>query len=421
MPASTDSPTVRLLDRFGLPDLRRHRALVFALAVDAVGSGISGPLVLLYLTRVIGFRLQTAGLLLTVAAIGSLVVPAIVGQLLRRLSVRTIVIGAQLIQGVGVLGLLLGRDLMVIGIAAGVLAVGQRAFWSSIFSMVAAAGDAEKQSDDKAPDRWFAASGMIQNTGFALGGLGAGALLLLPGAVPFVTALIINAVSFFASAALLGLERPSVSAPRTDDEQTSHARVWTDGRYLLLITANTLFAFCSVLLAVGLPVYALEVLQIPAWMLGPLLALNTVLGATCQGLGVRMTARLKRVTVLALAGALWLCWGLLTASLTLMQSGVLIAVLVLAVVLYATAELLHAPASMSLASTQAPQAGRSAYLSWFQYSFAIASIAAPSVFTSLTEVRPTLPWLGAAAAAALGVLLAVVSVRRERHPVAVSS
>jgi MFS family permease len=416
---ATQSSVLRFFDRLGLPDLRRHPALMIALAVDAIGSGVSGPLILLYLTRVIGIQLQTAGLLLTVAALASLVVPVIVAQLTRRLSVRTIVIAAQLLQGVGVVGLMLARDLGLLAVAAGVLAIGQRAFWSSVFSLVAAAADAER--DAAGSDRWFAASGMIQNAGFALGGLGAGALLLLPGSTPFVVALAVNAVSFFGSAVLFKLERRPAPAPVAEDRSATKARVWTDGRYLLLIIANTLFASCSVLLTIGLPVYALDVLQIPGWLLGPLLALNTVLGATCQGLGVRLTSQLRRATVLALAGGLWLIWGLLTASLTLVQSGVLIAGLVLAVLLYATAELLHAPASMSLASSQAPKSARESYLSWFQYSFAIASIASPSVFTSLTEVGPALPWLTAAAAAALAVLLTVVSVRREANPVGASS
>jgi MFS family permease len=273
-------------------------------------------------------------------------------------------------------------------------ALGLRAFWSSVFSLVAAAADSGAGRDR---DRWFATSGMIQNAGFAVGGLTSGALLLLPGRVPFLVALALNAVSFLVSGWLF----------RHDD-----GRTWPDVRYLVLIAANTLFAVCSMLLAIGLPVYALDVLHAPGWLIGPLLALVTILGATGQGIGVRATRSLRRPVVLALAGLIWTAWGLLTAALTMVAAGWLIAGLVLACVLYAVAELLHAPTSMALAADQAPAGSRDSHLSMFQYSFAIAGILTPLLFGTLVGVGAALPWLAAAVAAALAAVLTLVVVPR---------
>jgi MFS family permease len=399
VPAS--SFLTRLSDRLGLPDLRQHTALVVALCVDAIGSGVAGPLLLLYLTRVAGLRLGPAGVLLTASAAFSLVVPAIIGRVTHRLGARRIVVGAQLLQALAMVVLLISHQVPVLGFAAMLAAIGQRAFWSSVFVLVADA--AESAADDRDHDRWFAASGMIQNAGFAIGGLLAGALLLLPGPTPFVVALSINAVSFLGSGLLFARDR---ARPHADQPHGRQPRSVPDGRYLLLILANTSYAFCSVLLGVGLPLYALDFLHAPAWLIGPLLALVTVLGATGQGVGVRRTERLRRVTVLGIAGALWVVWGLLMAGLTLTSGAVLIGGLVVATVLYAVAELLHAPASMSLSATQAPAVGRETYLAWFQYSFAIATVLSPSVFGLLSAVRPNLPWLIASAAAALAILLA---------------
>lgn len=407
MPNSATDLARTVADKLGLPDLRHHLPLIVALAVDAVGSGTKGPLLLLFLTRVIDLDLRSAGLLLSVSALVSLVVPAMIGQLTHRISPRTIVIGAQLVQGVAMLGLLFSRDVPVIAVAATLSAIGGRAFWSSVFALVAAAADDEPEDRR---GRWFAASGMIQNSGFALGGLLAGALLLLDGSTPFLVALALNAVTFFGSALLFATERRP--APTTTDEHGSGVRVWTDGRYLLLIAANTLFAFCSVLLMIGLPVYLLDFLDAPRWLLGPLLAMVTILGATCQGLGVRLTRSLRSVTVMAVAGGFWIVWGLLSASLMLAGAGwLIIGGLVLAVLCYAIAELLHAPASMNLAASEAPKEARASYLSVFQYSFAIASIATPAVFGGLAERGAALPWLIAAAAAAAAIVLIFVSVR----------
>lgn len=409
---AADRSAARIIERLGLPDLRRHPPLIVALAVDAVGSGTSGPLLLLYLTRVIGLGLGSAGLLMTVAAVGSLVVPALVGRLTGTLGARRIVIGAQILQGIAMLGLLTAREVPLIAIATAAAAVGQRAFWSSVFSLVAAA--AADEPDDSGHDRWFAASGMIQNAGFALGGLAAGALLLLDGQAPFVVALAVNAVSFLLSAALFGAERGvrAERGSRDPADARSGVRVWTDRRYLTLILANTLYAFCSVLLGIGLPLYAVQILKAPPWVIGPLLALVTVLGATCQGIGVRLTRRLRRATVLALAGVIWTVWGVFTAGLPLLHAGWLIGGLFGCVLLFAVAELLHAPASMALATAQAPATQRESYLSWFQYSFAIASIGTPSAFGLLTDRWPALPWLAAAAAAVVAIGLTQIAVHR---------
>ena len=67
--------------------------------------------------------------------------------------------------------------------------------------------------------------------------------------------------------------------------------------------------------------------------------------------------------------------------------------LVLSVLVYSAAELLHGPRSIAYAADAAPPGQRSTYLSWFQYSFALANIAAPGVFAAGFSVDPGLPWV----------------------------
>jgi hypothetical protein len=160
------------------------------------------------------------------------------------------------------------------------------------------------------------------------------------------------------------------------------------------------------LLAVGLGVYLVETLAAPAWLLGPLLAIDTMAGALRQGVMVRRTAGWSRDRVLLLAGALWAGWGL--AALEGASAAVVVPGLVVAMLLYSLAELLHAPRSMGLATELAPTAHRATYLAWFQYSFAVATTAAPGVFAVSFAADTRLPWLvttAVAAAACLGVIV----------------
>lgn len=403
-----------LCERLGLPDASRHRPLVLALIVDAVGTGLSGPLLLLYLIRVAGMSAGHAGLLLTVSGLASLAVPAVIGQLVDRWGARRLVILAQAIQAFAMAGFLLSPVfaapepmLVVSGLLS---AVGQRAFWSSIFTVIS---DVAHRAEGGTIDSWFALSGMMQASGFAIGGLLAGALLLLPGALPFQIALAVNAVSFIVSTFLLIVE-PDVNEPQHAHQPRRTAprrHVLADPTYLALIVVNTLFAFCSTLLGIGLPVYVLNALHAPAWIVGPLLAVNTILCAAAQGLVVRRTQGWAKTVVLIIAGAVWTIWGLATAAVALIPAAVVIPALLATVLLYSIAELLHAPRSMSIASDAAPQAARGQYLSWFQYSFAIATLAAPAAFGLAFSAHPQLPWLITAGAAALGSMGMIVLAR----------
>ena len=74
---------------FDLPGLRRHLPLAIALGVDSIGTGISGPLLLLFLTRVAGLPLPQAGLTLSATFAVALVVPALVGQVVPRSAAGT--------------------------------------------------------------------------------------------------------------------------------------------------------------------------------------------------------------------------------------------------------------------------------------------------------------------------------------------
>ncbi len=422
LPENRPVPARRSLTRMlGLPSIRGHVPLVVALCVDAIGTGLAGPLVLLYLITVAGLPVATAGIVVTASGVLSLAVPALTAALSGRIGPRTIVIFALVLQAIGTAGLLLaampaGRALPILVACCLLNAVGGRAFWSSVFALIADAADsaeaAELEAEDgdqpegrrSGKDAWFALSGMTQGVGFAIGALLAGALLIMSGALPYLIALAVNAVSFVTAAVLLARDpgHPKVAPPPAEEEEEPHRGVHRDRPYLLLVAANTLFAFCSTVLGVGLPLYVVQGLEAPAWVIGPLLALNTILGATCQGIAVRATKRFRRIRVLVVAGLIWAVWGGVTAALGLAPLWLVLPGLIISVLIYSVAELTHAPVSMGLASDAAPASARAGYLSVFQYSFALATIAAPGTFAVTFAVTPALPWLLTSVIAVLG-------------------
>jgi MFS family permease len=372
------------------------KILLTAQTVDAVGSGCSAPLMLLFLTTQAGIRVGTAGAILSITGLVTLVVPALVGRFIDRLGPRTVVIWAQVVQAVAFADFLVFRSLVPLIIGAALAAIGQRMFWSSIFGLIARDGDGHA----------FAWSGMVRAGGFAVGALISGMLLSLPGGWPYAVGFSANAASFVISAVLL------LRVPDTRPEPAEHTVAAGNGTFFVLTAANTLFALCSVLLGIGLPIYVARALPAPVWMVGPLLALVTIVGATCQAMAVRAVRHIRRTRVLAASGAIWCLWGLCTAGLVSLPGMLATIGLVISVLLYSVAELLHAPTSNALVAAAAPPAATAQYLAYFQYSFALATIIAPGAFGLLFAQSHALPWL---VIALLAAIAAVMMLGLEKH------
>jgi MFS family permease len=93
---------------------RSRIALLTALGVDNFGSGLFLPVVLLYVTRVVGLRLAVAGTVVAVGTVAGLAVPPVAGRLVDRTGPRRVVIAAELVQALGAVTYLAARGLAVL-------------------------------------------------------------------------------------------------------------------------------------------------------------------------------------------------------------------------------------------------------------------------------------------------------------------
>lgn len=364
------------------------------------GSGLFLPVSLLYFTEVAGLPLATVGLLLSVAAIGSLPVPLLVGQVGHRFRPIDRVILAQVVQAVAFAGYAWADTAAGVLAVAMLAAIGQRLFWSSFFSVVA--GLAEPEEDRSATDRRYALTGMIQMASMGAGTLLGGLVVAYGWYQPVVW---FNAASFLLSGVLLLLAPRDRAALPAGPAVGGYREMLRDRPYLLLIAVNTIFALCSVFIGVALPVYLIEALPTPDWLVGPLLAANTVLLASGQALAVRLVRPLSRPRGLALAGLLWVVWALLYAAAIRVPGAALVPYLLVGLIFFAAADLIHAPLSNTLSAAAAPPAQRDRYLAVYQYCFAFASILAPAFFTTLYARGPAVPWLALAAVTAVATVV----------------
>jgi MFS family permease len=202
----------------------------------------------------------------------------------------------------------------------------------------------------------------------------------------------VDAVTFFVAGLLL-TRIHSAHDPRAAQDNGPAPLLRKDRPFLVLIGANSVLALCTMLMGVGLPVYVAEALPAPKWIVGVLLAAVSVVLATGQTLVVRHTELRRRTNVMVLAGLLWAAWGVLMAGLLHIPAGLVVPGLVVATLVFASADVLHAATSNALAAAVAPDNGRGKYLSYWQYSFTLASVLVPAFFAQLFDRRAEYPWL----------------------------
>jgi Na+/melibiose symporter-like transporter len=378
---------------------RSRIALLTALGVDNFGSGLFLPVVLLYVTRVVGLPLAVAGTVVAVGSVAGLAVPPVAGRLVDRAGPRRVVIAAELVQALGAVTYLAARGPAAVAAAAVLLAAGQQAFYSALFALIAdVAGDGAK-------DHPYAVAGMVRSACFGLGGLAAAGLLTLAGREAYRQAVIVDAVSFLLCALLLALlvRDPGRAGRPARTAGPGRARVLADRPFLVLIVATGLAVLPSDVFLSGMSVYLLTELHTPAWLPGALLALLTGLNSVGATAALRVTRGLRRTTAMALGAGLYVLWCAASLAALAVPPGWRPAELMAATLLLAAAGLLFGSRANALAEAAAPGPVRGRYLAAFQYAFTIPGVLAPAV-VALFSIAVWLPWLLAGLSAGLALL-----------------
>lgn len=366
-------------------------SLLIALGVDNAGSGFFLPLTLIYVTRVVGLPLGTAGPTVAAGTLAGLLVPPLAGPLVDRVGPRPVVISSQLVQAAGAGVFLVADGVVTVAVATVTLAAGQQLFYSSLFALISdVAGEGPK-------DHPFAVVAMVRAGCFGAGGLAAGVLLTAAGTAGLRAAVAVNAVSFLVCALLLAtLVRPA-HRPAADGRP---ARLRADRKFLSLIGITGLVALSVDFYLVGMPVFVLDVLGGPPWLPGALLALSTTANATCGTLALRATRGISRIAAMTAGAVLVVVWCAACVAALSVPAGWLAPVLVLTTLVIAASSLLFGTRVNALAAELAPAAARGRYLAMFQYAFTVPGVLAPAV-AGLFAVSAWLPLLVVGACAGL--------------------
>jgi MFS family permease len=373
-----------------------------AVAVDAVGTGLLRPFLLLYGIDVLRLPALIAGLAMTAGVVAGLGCTPAMGRWLDRGARSTAVAAAMLVRVIGTVLLLAApaassSTVWLFAFAALFLGIGNQAFPVAHAALVATVSAGRNR------DAALAAGRSVRNAGLGLGALLATACLT--GGTPALRALAAGTgVSYLLSAALAWSVRVRASPQFAHSQDTGPGpgtRAIGTPRMRLLLAANVIYAFCLNVPEIALPLVLVTQLHAsPVWAAGVFVT-NTVLVVAFQVPVTAWMSRFSRRSALAISGIV------LSVSYLGFLGGVELghgwaAPVVAGVsVLCTFGEIIYAGSSTALVVATAPEHVLGRALARFQLSTGFGLAVSPVVITALAAHGQAALWASLTAATLL--------------------
>jgi MFS family permease len=388
--------------------------LAWSVLAVTVGGGILLGISSLYLTRVVGMSPGEVGLGLTVGAAAGLVAGPLAGHLADRRGPREVHLATMLAGAMATAGFVVVRSFWVLALVSlltTVVGVAGGASRAPLIRAYAGARSTEYLSYQRA----------ISNVGIMAGILVSTIGIQLDTGPVYVTLILISAVMFLLSAAIL-TRTPSVPPAR----RSVPGRRWvamTDRPFLSVTLLNGAMSLHLAIPAFALPLWVVGHTSAPRTVITGFMLLNGLLVIALQ---VRVSRSVVDPAVaarrLGWAGvALWISMALIAVMANLPWWAAVLALLV-ATVVYTFGELWHAAASFELAFGLAVPEAQGQYSGAFGLGAGAANALSPAILAATCLGQGIAGWLGLGAALAACGLLGTPMVRwaQRTRPVAVS-
>ncbi|WP_255954017.1 MFS transporter [Streptomyces odontomachi] len=367
-----------------------------ALAVDALGTGLLRPFLLLYGMTVLRLSAPVTGTAMTAGVVAGLACMPALGSWLDRGARSTAVAASMLVRVLGV-ALLLATptgNVWLFAAAALFLGIGNQAWPAAHAALVATVAHGRER------DAALAGGRALRNAG-----LGAGALLAtacLAGGTTALQALAaVTGLAYLTAAALAWSVRvhahPAVAA-------ATDARDGADGpapRMRALLAANVIYVFCLNVPEIALPLVLVTQLHASSVWSGAVYVANTVLVVTLQVPVTVLLSRFPRRSVLAVAGVVLTASYLGFLAATSLGHGWGAPAVAAVSVVCTLGEVVYAGSATALVTALVPAHVLGRALARFQLSTGFGLAASPAVITALAPHGPAVLWGGLAAATLL--------------------
>ncbi|MER7198737.1 MFS transporter [Streptomyces sp. CB01635] len=363
-----------------------------ALAVDALGTGLLRPFLLLYGVNVLRLSPPATGIAMTGGVVVGLVCMPAVGRWLDRGARSTVVAASMLVRVLGVALLLAtpAGHVRLFATAALFLGIGNQAWPAAHAALVATVVHGRER------DTALAAGRALRNAG-----LGAGALLaaacLTGGTTALQTLAAVTGLAYLTAAALawsVHVRAHPAAAPAKDRDDGPAPRMRA------LLAANVIYAFCLNVPEIALPLVLWSQLHASSVWSAAIFVANTVLVVTLQVPVTVLMSRFSRRTVLALAGVVLAASYLGFLVATSLGHGWGAPAVATVSVVCTIGEIIYAGSATALVTVLAPAHVLGRALARFQLSTGFGLAVSPAAITTLASRGSAALW-GSLAAATL--------------------
>ncbi|MFJ3927669.1 MFS transporter [Streptomyces sp. NPDC090022] len=384
-----------------------------ALVVDALGTGLLRPFLLLYGVMVLELSPPVTGVAMSVGIVAGLLCTPAVGIWLDRGARSSVVTASMLVRVLGVAVLLLtpAGHVWLFGTAALFLGIGNQAWPAAHAALVATVAHGRER------DTALAAGRALRNAGLGVGALLATACLA-GGAGALQALAAVTGLAYLVAAALAWSVRLRAALTRDGDGNGDGDG---DGgpapRMRALLAANVVYVFCLNVPEIALPLVLVTQLHAsPVWSAAVFVA-NTVLVVTLQVPVTLLMSRFPRRRVLALAGVVLTASYVGFLAATSLGPGWGAPAVAAVSVLCTIGEIVYAGSATALVTVLAPAHALGRTLARFELSTGFGLAVSPAVITALAPHGPAALW-GSLAAATL-VSAGAVAAEKDRGPAAV--
>ncbi|MFF8866370.1 MFS transporter [Streptomyces sp. NPDC015139] len=371
----------------------RPRALVrasggpryaLALAVDALGTGLLRPFLLLYGVTVLKLSAPVTGTAMTAGVVAGLVCVPAVGRWLDRGARSTVVAASMLVRVLGVMLLLAtpAGHAWPFAAAALFLGIGNQSWPAAHAALVATVAHGRER------DTALAAARALRNAGLGVGALIA--TVTLAGGTTALRALAaVTGLAYLAAASLAWSVHLRARPAATPGEE---AGTGPTPRMRALLAANVIYVFCLNVPEIALPLVLVTQLHAsPVWSAAIFVA-NTVLVVTLQVPVTVLMSRFRRRTALALAGVLLTASYLGFLAATSLGHGWGAPVVAAVSVVCTVGEIVYAGSATALVTHLAPAHALGRVLARFELSTGFGLAVSPAAITALAPHGPAALW-----------------------------
>ncbi|MFI7465181.1 MFS transporter [Nonomuraea sp. NPDC049646] len=395
-----------------------------ALAVDALGTGLLRPFLLLYGVTVLGLSAPVTGVAMTAGVVVGLVCMPAVGRWLDRGARSAVVAASMLVRVLGVALLLAAPagHVWLFATAALFLGIGNQSWPAAHAALVATVAHGRER------DAALAAGRALRNAALGVGALLATACLA-GGATALQALAAVTGVAYVAAAALawsVRLRARPATAPATAPAAVPGAAPaavpgavpggdmsgGSAPRMRALLAANVVYVFCLNVPEIAVPlVLVTQMHASPVWPAAVFVA-NTVLVVTLQVPVTVLLSHFSRRTVLALAGVVLAASYLGFLAASSLGPGWGVPAVAVVSVLCTIGEITYAGSATALVTALAPAHLLGRALARFQLSTGFGLAVSPAVITALASHGPAALW-GTLTTATLLSASAVADRRRD--------